>query len=286
MAGCTAGRSDFSDAPVPFRSGTIDVGGTEIYYEVSGSGQPVLLLHAGIADCRMWDDQVAALSPLVKVIRCDLRGCGRTPRGSVRFSHYHDVAILLDSLGVERAHVVGASFGGRVAIDFALSYPQRVLSLVLCAPAISGAPPTPEMDAIDSTEESFLKRGDLQSAADFTVRTWVVGSNRRPEDVPSVLRQRILDMQLHIYEMESPAGAQSVPLEPRAMNRLEDIHAPTLIMIGDRDVTSFQNLAAIVAQRVPHARKTIIAGVAHMISMEKPEIFNRLLLGFVEEKSH
>ena len=92
-------------------------------------------------------------------------------------------------------------------------------------------------------------------------------------------------MQLHIYEMESPAGAQSVPVDPRAITRLEDIHAPTLIMIGDKDVASFQNLATIAATRIPHARKTVIAGVAHMISMEKPEIFNRLLLGFVEENS-
>jgi 3-oxoadipate enol-lactonase len=286
MISCASVYTDNSASTEPSRSGMIDIGGTAMYYEVSGTGQPLLLLHAGIADCSMWDEQVAGLSRQLTVIRCDLRGFGRTPRGSVHFSHHRDVATLLDSLGIGKIHIAGASFGGRVAIDFALAYPERTLSLVLCAPAISGAPPTPELVAIDSVEESFMSKGDTRGAADFTVRTWVVGPDRRPDEVSSALRQRILEMQLHNYSMETPAGAKSVPLEPRAMTRLEEIQVPTLIMTGDKDVLSFQDLSAIAARRIPHARKTVVAGVAHMISMEKPEIFNRLLLEFIVEHSH
>ncbi len=155
--------------------GTKDVGGTKMYYEVYGHGESILFIHAGIADCRMWDAQVAALSSQYEVIRCDLRGFGKTPRGAVRFSFYHDIAVLLDSLGIGKAHIVGSSYGGMVAIDYALAYPERVSSLVLCAPAVSGATPSVEVIAIDSTEESYLKKGDLTGAAGLNVRTWVDG---------------------------------------------------------------------------------------------------------------
>jgi pimeloyl-ACP methyl ester carboxylesterase len=283
-AGFAAGQNENFTTPVSLHSGAIDVGGTMMYYEVCGTGQPILLIHAGIADCRMWDEQVGQLSLQHMVIRCDLRGFGRTPRGSVRFSHYRDVATLLDSLGIRRVHVVGASFGGRVAIDFALAYPQRIRSLILCAPAISGMTPSSEMLGIDSTEEAFLKKGDPEGAAEFNVRTWVVGPYRQPGEVSSTLRQRVKEMQLHNYAVPSPIGAESIPFEPRAITRLEKIVVPTLILIGDKDVPFFQSLSAIAANRIPNAKRSIIPDVAHLISMEKPEIFNRILVNFVADK--
>ena len=278
-AGCVSVPKQSSAASA--RSGMVDVGGTSMYYEISGSGQPVLFLHSGIADCGMWDEQVRVFSREYRVIRCDLRGFGKTPRGSVPFSQYRDLATLLDSLGIERAHVVGSSFGGRVAIDFALACPRRVLSLVLCSPAISGAPSTPELDVIDSTEESLLKNGDLAGAAGFEVRTWVVGPYRNPGEVSPALQQRVKSMLEHTYSLPSQPGARSVPLEPRAMTRLEDIHVPTLMMIGDKDVPSFQDLSLVASQRIPQAQRIVVPGAAHMINMEKPKEFNRILLDFI-----
>ena len=279
-----AGQSENVTTSDSLHSGAIDVGGTMMYYEARGAGQPILLIHAGIADCRMWDGQIGQLSLQHMVIRCDLRGFGRTPRGAVRFSHYRDLATLLDSLGITRVHVVGASFGGRVAIDFALAYPQRIHSLIVCAPAISGMTPSPELLGIDSTEEAFLKNGDLDGAAEFNVQTWVVGPYRQPGEVSSTIRQRVKEMQLHNYAVPSPSGAESIPLEPRAITRLEEIGAPTLVLIGDKDVSFFQSLSAVAANRIPNAKRSIIPGAAHMISMEKAEIFNRILADFVANK--
>jgi len=284
VIGCAAVQKDSSPVPKSSRGGAIDIGGTMMYYETSGAGQPVLLIHAGVADCRMWDDQVGPLSLKYLVIRCDMRGFGKTPRGSIRFSHYRDIATLLDSLGIVKIHVVGASFGGRVAIDFALAYPHRVRTLILCAPAISGAIPSAEMLAIDSTEGALLKTDNAESATEFNVRTWVVGPYRQPSEVSSSIRQKIKEMQLHNYAIPSPVGAESVPLEPRAINRLEDIEVPTLIMIGDKDVPFFQGLSAIALNRIPHAKRRIIPDAAHMINMEKPKIFNRVLLDFLKDK--
>jgi 3-oxoadipate enol-lactonase len=283
-AGVVAAQNKDIAPPVLFHAGAIDVGGTMMYYEARGTGQPILLLHAGVADCRMWDEQVVQLSQQHAVIRCDLRGFGRTARGSVRFSHFRDVATLLDSLGIAGTHLVGASFGGRVAIDFALAYPQRIRSLMLSAPAISGMTPSSEMLGNDSTEEAFLKKGDFEGAAEFNVQTWVVGLYRQPGEVSSTLRQRVKEMQLHNYAIPSPIGAESIPLEPRAITRLEEIVVPTLILIGDKDLPFFQSLSATAAKRIPNGKRYVIPDVAHMISMEKPEEFNRFLINFVADK--
>ena len=91
-------------------------------------------------------------------------------------------------------------------------------------------------------------------------------------------------MQLHNYAVPSPIGAESIPLEPRAITRLENIVVLTLILIGDKDVPFFQRLSAIAADRIPNAKRNVIPDVAHMISMEKPEIFNRTLVNFVADK--
>jgi len=266
------------------RSGMVDIGGTEMYYDLSGTGPPVLFLHAGIAHSRMWDLQAQELSTSHQIIRCDLRGFGRTAGGDVRFSFHQDVATLMDSLGIPRVHLVGCSLGGRVAIDFALAYPERVLSLVLCSPAVSGMPPTPELAAIDSMEGAFLRKNDPGRAADAEIRAWVVGPSREPEEVSSSLREKVKAMLLQNYSLPAPEGGKSVPLEPRAMTRLEQIQAPTLIIMGDKDVPSFQDLSAEAAQRIPCARRVVVAGAAHLVNMEKPEEFNRILIDFLTRR--
>jgi pimeloyl-ACP methyl ester carboxylesterase len=144
--------------------------------------------------------------------------------------------------------------------------------------------PSSELLGIDSTEEAFLKNGDPEGAAEFNVRTWVVGPYRQPGEVSSAIRQRVKEMQLHNYAVPSPIGAESIPLEPRAITRLEEIGVPTLVLIGDKDVPFFQSLSAIASNRIPNAKRSIIPDVAHMINMEKPEIFNRMLADFVANK--
>jgi 3-oxoadipate enol-lactonase len=282
--GCATIPKNNTSLPAPSKSGAFDIGGTIMYYEIFGQGQPVLFIHAGIADSRMWDEQVGPLSLQYMIIRYDLRGFGRTPRGTVRFSHYHDIAVLLDSLRIGNVHVVGASFGGRVAIDFALAFPQRARSLTLCAPAISGAIPSSEMLNIDSTEKALLKKGDQKGAAEFEVRTWVIGPNRQPNEVSLALQKKVAEMQLHNYSIPSPISAESVPLEPRAITQLENIHIPTLVLVGDKDVQSFQNLSEIITNRILNAKRIVIPNVAHMISMERPDTFNQILIDFISDK--
>src|SRR5688500_4113635 len=122
-------------------TGMADVNGARIYYEVAGEGEPLVLVHAGIADSRMWDGQLTAFADRNRVIRHDMRGFGMSAMVDGPFSHHDDLRGLLDSLDVERAHLVGCSMGGGAVLDFALGYPQRVVNLVLVGSAVGGFSP-------------------------------------------------------------------------------------------------------------------------------------------------
>jgi pimeloyl-ACP methyl ester carboxylesterase len=120
-------------------SGRVAVAGGTLYYDVRGSGPPVVLLHAGDSDLTMWEPQVLPLAASFRIIRYDARGHGRStaPRGP--YSTTEDLRLLLLHLGVERPHLVGISMGAGVALDFAATYPERVSKLVLVS--TSGPPP-------------------------------------------------------------------------------------------------------------------------------------------------
>src|ERR687894_2826224 len=149
------------------RSGFAEVNGAALYYETMGAGEPLVLLHAGIADRRMWDRQFEALAERYRVVRFDRRGFGRSPLTDGPYAHHEDLRGLLDGLGIERASLVGCSMGGAAAIDFALRYPERVRAMVLVGSAVSGAesdePPPKEWDQLVAPDEA----GDLESVSEL-----------------------------------------------------------------------------------------------------------------------
>ncbi|MBK8902161.1 MAG: alpha/beta fold hydrolase [Anaerolineaceae bacterium] len=267
------------------KTGFASINGAQIYYELAGTGQPLVLLHAGVADGRLWDDQFAPFAKHYRTIRYDLRGFGRSPMPSGRFSHHDDLAGLLDFLQVDRAIVVGLSFGGKVAIDFALAYPQRVTALVLGAPSIGGAVPTERILQFWEDEETAVENGDINAAVELNLRLWVDGLQRQPDEVNSVVRQKVGEMQREIFLMDVPEDAAEMRLEPVAYGRLAEITAPTLVLVGDLDLPEKVEEAAWLAQQMPHAQHTVMPGVAHMLNMEKPAQFNQLVLDFLQGKS-
>ena len=129
-------------------------------------------------------------------------------------------------------------------------------------------------------EEEALDRGDLESAAELNVRMWVDGPCRAPDQVDPVVREQVRQMQLQAFAMSVPEGIESQPLAPPAIERLAEIQSPSLIIIGDLDVPEFQSLAQTVTDRIPGARKVEIPGAAHLPSMEKPDVFNQIILDF------
>lgn len=256
--------------------------GAPLYYEVAGQGESVLFIHAGIADNRMWDEQWSVFAQRYQVIRYDIRGFGQSQIPVGLFAYHADPAHLLRTLSIEKAHIVGISFGGKIAVDFALTYPELVASLTLVAPSIGGATPSPEVQRFWQEEEALLEKGDLEAATELNLRLWVDGPHRTPDEVSPIVRQRVHDMQYHAFTVPVPEGAEEIELQPPAITRLAEIHVPTLIIVGDYDLPDRLTLAQALAEQISAARQVVIPGAAHVVSMEQPAQFNQHVLAFLE----
>ena len=255
-----------------------------IAHTVTGSGPSVLLLHEGVADRRMWRHQVEALPDEWTVVAPDLRGFGETPQVSGPFSHVEDVRELLDELAIGSSAVVGGSFGGRVALEFALTHPDRVTALVLCPPALRGWDWSETVREAWRAEEEAYEAGDLDRATEINVDLWVDGPNRGPEAVDPEVRELVRTMQRHAFELPWPdPEPEEASLDPPAEARLGELRMPTLVVVGDADVEDFDRIADLVAAGVPGARKVVIEDAAHVLALEKPAEFNRVLVEFLHD---
>ncbi len=264
------------------QSGFAASDGARLYYEIAGEGEPLVLVHAGIADGRMWDGQFAAFARRYQVIRYDMRGFGRSAMVRGPFSHHEDLRALLDSLGIERAFFVGCSIGGRTIIDFALEYPARVRALVPVGSALSG------LDAGGDSPQQWEElvaaedAGDLERVSELEVQIWVDGPYRGPDGVDSGVRDSVREMNLIALENEASGLGDERPLEPPAVNRLAEIQVPTLAIVGDLDWPETIGAADLLLRHIPGARRVVIPGTAHLPNMEKPQGFNRVVLEFIE----
>jgi 3-oxoadipate enol-lactonase len=241
---------------------------------------PVLLLHAGIADRRMWDPQWPALTAERDVVRIDFRGFGdSTERPDGALSPVRDVVATLDALRVERCHLVGASFGAGVAVEVALTRPDLVESLLLSAPGGSLiAEPTADLRAFVDAERSALADDDLDAAVEANVSWWVDGPRRDADAVDPVVRGLVGRWQRRAFEVTADwADIEEEELEPPALDRLGDVQAPTLVLVGGLDIDAIIQTAARVADAIPGARRVDWPDTAHLPSMERPADFLALL---------
>jgi pimeloyl-ACP methyl ester carboxylesterase len=252
-----------------------------IAYEEHGDGPAVLLVHAGVADRRMWRGQVPVLARERRVVAVDLRGFGETPHASGPFSNVDDLREVLDELGIERATVVGGSFGAKVALGFAVTHPERVERLVLCPPVVPGHEWSEHVRRGWQEEDEALEAGDLDRAAEVNVELWVDGPNRGPEAVDPEVRELVRTMQRHAFELPEPDPPPEPAPDPAV--RLDDVRVPTLVVVGDEDVEDFQTMVEAAAAGIPGARKVVIRGAAHVIALEQPQEFNAALLVFLEQ---
>jgi 3-oxoadipate enol-lactonase len=253
---------------------------------ISGNGLgTVLLLHAGIADSGMWQPQIEALQAAgYRVHAPDLRGFGERVLEPVPFSHVRDVEVLLDG----PTTVVGNSLGGRVALELALYRPELVERLVVIAPGLPDWEWSTETRAGWTAEETAYDSGDLEGAAEASLRMWVDGPQRGPDEVDPAIRSAVAEMVLRSYEMQAHAweeGAREEDvLDPAVNLRLHEISCPTLVIVGENDVADMRSIAAHVAKSVDNARLVEVAGAAHLPSLEKPDEINTLLLAFLLDR--
>jgi 3-oxoadipate enol-lactonase len=260
------------------------VPGGRLYYESIGRGQPLVLLHAGIAHLRMWDEQIPALSERFRVLRYDLRGFGRSSDAAAPFNHVADLLALLDDLGLERAHLLGCSKGAGVCVDFALAHPSRVQSLVLVGGAPSGFKSDAEAPRQWDELVSLFKTGDFERAAELETQIWLDGASRSPDQVPAALRDRVRAMCRQAMEREAANEPHEQRAAANAIDRLDQITAPTLVLVGDLDAPYLVAAADLMAARLPNARRAVLQGTAHLPNLEQPEEFNRLVLEFLTSR--
>ena len=268
------------------RSATLEAAGGPLYYEVAGEGHPLLLVHAGIADHRMWDDQWEEYSRLYRVIRYDTRGFGGTPIPDRPYNNRQDIYDLLAHLGVSKTYIVGVSRGGQIATDFTLEHPDMVAALVVVGAGIGGMvdgpEPTPEeLRAFEEMDEAESKE-DWERVAGIDVRVWVDGFGRPGGRGDERVREKVRQMCLENYRRPQGSG-QPVVLDPPAAGRLSEITVPVLVLVGEYDTSGAQANADALASGIPGARKVVIEGTAHVPNMERPDQFNKLVLGFLRE---
>ena len=259
------------------RGATLPINGVALAYDEAGSGPPLLLIHAGIVDRRMWDDVLPALAARCRVIRFDMRGYGDTPLPSGEFSYGADVVELLRALGIERCSIVGVSMGGHVALDVAIAHPELVDRLIVVASGIDGWEHSAGMRALWAEEEAAWDRGDLDEVAWINVRGWLDGPSRGPDAVPGELRQRVFEMQRRALDYDNDDAKGGWLVESRRA-RLGDVRAPTLVLVGEFDQPDFAEIARVLASEIPDATFQELAGVAHLPPMEDPAGFSRVVL--------
>lgn len=264
----------------PIQTGFAELNGARLYYEMAGEGAALVLVHAGIADRRMWEGQFQALAQHYRVIRYDRRGFGKTAMVAGVYSHHQDLADLLGFLGLERVLLLGCSQGGKTILDFALEHPERAEALVLVASALGGFTFAGQAPRQGPALEAAEAQGDLARVNELELQIWVDGPQRTPEQVAPKVRALVREMNLIALSAPSDLGDEQ-PLEPAAVHRLGEIRAPTLVVVGELDTPRTLAAAERLAAQIAGARQVTMPGTAHLPNLEKPELFNRQVLAFL-----
>jgi 3-oxoadipate enol-lactonase len=232
----------------------------------------VLLVHAGGLDGRMWRPLAERLQDRYKLHMPDLRGHGDTPLPAEEYADADDVVRLLDRLKVKRAVVVGASFGGRVALQLATAAPERVSALALLASALPGVERSAEFQAFADQEDALFEAGDIDAVVELNVRTWV-----REPAVTELVAEMVRKACERQQGVEAPE--RELPVD------LSAIGVPTLAVSGGRDFADFARIADRIAAEVPGAERAEIADAGHLIALERPDETAALLRPWLERVS-
>ncbi len=267
---------------VAVQTGFAEINGAKIYYEVSGEGQPLLMVHAGIANKSMWDDQFDFFAQKYKVVRYDMRGFGQSLPVAGDYQRHEDIRALLDFLKIDHTSLMGCSMGGGACMNFGLDYPDRADALIMVGSAPVGFSydewsPSP----LDEEMEAAYQKGDLERTDEVGMRIFVDGKGRTPDQVNPALRKKVYDMFMIALRNEKLLG-KDVPPPSSAAKRIGELHLPVLIVMGDLDEEYIAKAADFMAANIPGARKIIMPGTAHLPNVEFPKEFNAHVQEFLD----
>ncbi|MGJ8528133.1 alpha/beta fold hydrolase [Maritalea sp.] len=259
----------------------LSVDGGTIFGVSQGEGLPVVFLHAGVTDCRMWQPQLDNLDVDVHAIAYDRRGFGQTVSDDVEFNEIDDLEAVLSHFGVGAAIFLGCSQGGRLAIDFALRHPDQTAGLVLISSSVSGAPSPdlpPEYDPILTALDHADQTDDVDQINLIEAHAWLDGPLQQSGRVDGALRELFLQMN------EQALRHADLPQEEdrdEAWELLDQVNAPTLLVCGEHDFAHVIERHSILADELINSADVMIEGCAHLLSMERPDLFNPFLSQFL-----
>lgn len=260
----------------------LDIGRAKLAGVEMGEGLAVVFLHAGVCDKRMWSEQMQAVADAGwHAVAYDRRGYGETVSEDEAFNHVDDLEAVLDALGIHAAVFVGCSMGGGLAVDFALRDPGRIIGLVLIGTSVTGSPwtATDVERMIEAAEEDACERRDWDMLNRVQAHEWLDGPRAQSGRVGGAARELFLDM--NALALSKPVLTQEEE-RPDAWRRVAEVNAPTLLLVGDEDFTALIERHEHLSEEMPNAFAAVLEGVAHIPSIERPELVNSMLLEFLD----
>lgn len=262
------------------------INGAQLYYEVAGEGEPLVFVHAGIADNRLWDGQFEEFSKSYKVVRYDMRGFGKSEPVEGEFAHRDDLFELLKYLNIERAHLVGCSMGGGFSMDVALNHPDMAASLTIVCSGPNGMdvelPEVPRLSELEEQAQEAWKTKDIEKTAELETQIFFDGVARTPDQVDATARAKAVEMnRIALTHQAKELGQHKAPLQPPAAQRLNELNIPVLAIVGEYDEPYVHIAGDYMEQHIANCRKVIMPNTAHLPSLEHPQEFNRILREFL-----
>ncbi len=269
-------RDDAMGQSTHVQTGFATLQGGQLYYEESGSGAVIVLIHGGVMDRRMWDDQFGVLARDFRVIRYDVPGFGKSPRRQSQYMPSEDLRELLQVLGVDQACVVGLSFGGGIAIDFALTYPELTTALIVAEPGVAGYQFSAEVMQVMREVLSAAQQGDQEGAIQAFLKGPAFSQARANPAAIKKIEGLVRD---NFAGMTAQMAVRFQ--QPRAIDELTRISVPTLVMTSEHAGLDARRIAERIVADVPNVTRVQIPGAGHMMNLEQPEAFNRALLQYL-----
>ena len=276
LAGCeSAEQFNFREGFAPVRNG-------QLYYQIAGAGDTVVLIHGLAGDHRHWDKQFELLTSGFSVIRYDVRGWGRStdPVAGSPFSDFSDLAALLNYLEVESAHIVGWSFGSGVAFDFVTAYPDRARSLVSVGPWVYGY----HSSAVGKWYERVRAIIDVatESGAGAAANAFVdIGLEGTVFDDSAEAFIRTVGSESSFWRFTNSSPA--VVLKPNAASQVNSLEIPILVITSEYDLPACRDMADFIVSNAKESRFVLMEGTGHLMHIEKPDQFNKEVLEFLSK---
>ena len=262
----------------PPQGSFLEEDGAKLYYQECGTApHAVVLLHDGVLDSSVWDDVWPEFCKHFHTIRYDRRGYGRSPVATQGHYATDDLGAILHHLKLQRVAIVGSSHGGGISINFTLDHPEMVEQLVLVGAVVGGMPYTKHFLERGDALGKPLEKGDIQGAITAATKDKYLtapGSDAAKQRMAAILLANPQDLTHPELEL---------PVKP-ALPRLKEIRIPTLLLVGDADIPDVHAHAGAIEVGVPRARLIVISDVGHLMYLEKPAEFSRIVIEFLENQ--